>query len=83
MWTTFSILYFHPEQTLNGFHRNKPSNSRILKYYPDEAETKCFLSNKKPSQKFKATVTNSTVQGFLELMSYYSYGQETPHFHDA
>jgi hypothetical protein len=26
---------------------------------------------------------NSTVKGFLELMSYYLYGQETPHFHDA
>jgi hypothetical protein len=62
---------------------NKPCNSRILKYYTDEAESKCFLSNKKPSQKFKANAMNSTVKGFLELMSYYLYGQETPHFHDA
>jgi hypothetical protein len=34
--------------TLNGFHMNKPCNSRILKYYTDEAESKCFLRSLKP-----------------------------------
>jgi hypothetical protein len=44
-------------------------NIFVINVKMPNSPSKPFLSNKKPSQKFKANVMNSTVQGFLKLMS--------------